>query len=115
MSSITNSTEVTEVTKAIEEINNIDNWDEDKSFKFRIKKQNLVVISILKLKDGKLLFRIRGAFEESNDANKRVEELKKTDKKSFIFIAEMGKWLAIYLDLTKMKSNDQTDANMFIL
>lgn len=102
MSSSTNSTE---------EIANIDNWDEDKSFKFRIKKQNYVVISILKLKDGKQLFRLRGAFEESADALKRIDELKKTDKLSFIFIGEMGKWLAIYLDLSKMKSSEGNDRN----
>lgn len=102
MSSTTNSTE---------ETNNIDTWDEDKPFKFRIKKQNLVVISILKLKDGKLLFRLRGAFEEYNDALKRVDELKKTDKASFIFIGEMGKWLAIYFDLSKMNSNDSNVRN----
>lgn len=102
MSSTTNSTD---------EIITTDNWDEDKPFKLRIKKQNLVVISILKLKDGKLLFRLRGAFEEYNDALKRVEELKKTDKTSFIFIGEMGKWLAIYFDLSKMNSSDANVRN----
>jgi hypothetical protein len=102
MSSATNSTE---------EITNIDNWDEDKSFKLRIKKQNYVVISILKLKDGKYLFRLRGGFEESADALKRIDELKKTDKVSFIFIGEMGKWLSIYLDLSKMKSSEGNDRN----
>lgn len=102
MSSSTNSTE---------ETSNINNWDEDKSFKFRIKKQNLAVISILKLKGGKLLFRLRGAFEEYNDAVKRINELKKTDKSSFIFIGEIGKWLAIYLDLPKMNSNESNERN----
>ena len=102
MSSTTNSTE---------EIINTNNWDEDKPFKLRIKKQNFAVISILKLKSGKLLFRSRGAFEEYNDALKRVEELKKTDKLSFIFIGEMGKWLSIYCDLSKMNSGDANTRN----
>jgi hypothetical protein len=102
MSSPTNSTE---------ETSNINTWDEDKPFKLRIKKQNLVVISILKLNTGKLLFRLRGAFEEYNDAVKRIDELKKTDKASFIFIGEMGKWLAIYLDLPKMNSNESNERN----
>ena len=88
-----------------------DNWDEDKSFKLRIKKQNLVVISVIKLKNNTQLFRVRGGFEEYNDALRRVEELKKTDKLSFIFIGEMGKWLAIYYDLSKMNSNEANDRN----
>jgi hypothetical protein len=98
-------------TNSAEETSNINNWDEDKPFKLRIKKQNLVVISILKLSNGKQLFRLRGAFEEYNDAVKRVDELKKTDKASFIFIGEMGKWLAIYLDLPKMNSGESNERN----
>lgn len=102
MSSTTNTTEHVET---------VDNWDEDKPFKFRIKKQNFAVISVLKLKDGTGLFRIRGAFEEYKDALCRADELKKNDKVSFIFVGEMGKWLAIYYDLTKMNSNDATERN----
>ena len=98
-------------TNPTEQVQNTNNWDEDPAFKYRIKKQNLVVVSILKLTDGKILFRLRGAFEEYNDALKRVDELKKTDKVSFIFIGEMGKWLSIYFDLSKMNSTDSNERN----
>ena len=89
------------IKNSTEEINNVDVWEEDKPLNFRIKKQNFIVISILQVKNGRQFFRVRGAFEESIDANKRIDELKKVDKKSFIFIAEMGKWLAIYFDISK--------------
>ena len=86
-------------------------WDEDKSLKYRVKKQNFAVISVLKTKDEKFLFRVRGAYEEYNDAILRVNELKKTDSVSFIFIGEMGKWLAIYFDLPKMNTNTSNERN----
>ena len=78
------------------------NVDEYPPFKLRVKKQNLTIVSILKLNDGRTLFKTGGVFEEYNDALKRIEELKKIDKASFIFVAEVGKWLSIYHDLSKM-------------
>jgi hypothetical protein len=86
-------------------------WPEDKPLRHRVKKQNFVVLSILKLKSGKLLFRTRGTYEEYNDAILRVNELKKIDDVSFIFACEMGKWLAIYYDLEKMKTNTSNERN----
>lgn len=86
-------------------------WPEDKPLRHRVKKQNFVVLSILKLKSGKLLFRTCGTYEEYNDAILRVNELKKIDDVSFIFACEMGKWLAIYYDLEKMKTNTSNERN----
>jgi len=104
----TNTTETT-VSNNSETLDTI--WPEDKPLRHRVKKQNFVVLSILKLKSGKQLFRTRGVYEEYNDAIIRVNELKKNDSVSFIFACEMGKWLAIYYDLEKMKTNTSNERN----
>jgi hypothetical protein len=98
-------------TNTTEQVIVNDSWDEDKSFRLRVKKQNFAVVSVLRLKDGNLLFRVRGVFENYNDALSRTDELKKTDKISFIFVGEMGKWLAIFYDLSKMTSAESENRN----
>ena len=96
-----------------------DYLDEDKPFKHQLKKQNFCVISMLtpnsfpenkreQYKDQKILgIKIRGVFEEYQEASDRAAHLQKIDKYHNIFVGEVGKWLPFDVDTTNMGAEDQ--------
>ena len=96
-----------------------DYLDEDKPLRQQVKKQNWCVISMLtpnsfpeskreQYKDQKILgIKIRGVFEEYEEAQKRADTLQKLDKYHNIFVGEVGKWLPFDVDTTNMGSEDQ--------
>lgn len=112
MSNSTISTnEVNEVTE--------DYLDEDKPLRHQVKKQNYCVISMLtpnsfpenkreQYKDQKILgIKIRGVYEEYQEATDRASQLQKIDKYHNIFVGEIGKWLPFDVDTTNMGAEDQ--------
>ena len=96
-----------------------DYLDEDKPFRHQLKKQNYCVISMLtpnsfpegkreQYKDQKILgIKVRGVFEEYQEAADRASYLQKMDKYHNIFVGEVGKWLPFDVDTTNMGSEDQ--------
>lgn len=96
-----------------------DYLDEDKPLRHMVKKQNWCVISMLtpnsfpeskreQYKDQKILgIKIRGVFEEYEEAQKRADTLQKLDKYHNIFVGEVGKWLPFDVDTTNMGVEDQ--------
>lgn len=95
-----------------------DHLDEDKPFKQMVKKQNFCVISMLtpnsfpetkreQYKDQKILgIKVRGVFENYEDAKQRADVLQKQDKYHNIFIGEVGKWLPFNVDIATMETED---------
>jgi hypothetical protein len=95
-----------------------DHLDEDKPFKQMVKKQNFCVISMLtpnsfpeskreQYKDQKILgIKVRGVFENYEDAKHRADTLQKQDKYHNIFIGEVGKWLPFNVDIGTMETED---------
>jgi hypothetical protein len=97
---------------------NEDYLDEDKPFKQSIKKQNYCVISMLtpnafpeskreQYKDQKILgIKVRGVFENYEEAKQRADVLQKQDKYHNIFVGEVGKWLPFNVDISTMETDD---------
>lgn len=95
-----------------------DYLDEDKPFRHMIKKQNFCVLSMLtpnafpeskreQYKDQKILgVKVRGVFENYDDARKHAEQLQKLDKFHNIFVGEVGKWLPFDVDISKAETED---------
>lgn len=95
-----------------------DYLDEDKPFKFAIKKQNFCVMSMLtpnsfpenkrdQYKEQKILgVKFRGVFESYEEAKSRAEQLQKIDKHHNIFVGEVGKWLPFNVDIATMETED---------
>lgn len=95
-----------------------DYLDEDKPFRHMVKKQNFCVLSMLtpnafpeakreQYKDQKILgVKVRGVFENYEDARKHAEQLQKLDKFHNIFVGEVGKWLPFDVDISKAETDD---------
>jgi hypothetical protein len=95
-----------------------DYLDEDKPFKFMVKKQNFCILSMLtpnafpeekreQYKDQKILgIKVRGVFETYEDAKAQADKLQKQDKFHNIFVGEVGKWLPFNVDISEMQTED---------
>ena len=95
-----------------------DHLDEDKQFKQNVKRQNFCVISMLtpnsfpeskreQYKEQKILgIKVRGVFENYEEAKQRADHLQKQDKYHNIFIGEVGKWLPFNVDISTMETED---------
>jgi hypothetical protein len=95
-----------------------DYLDEDKPLKYMVKKQNYCIISMLTPKsfpeekraefsDQKILgVKVRGVFENYEDAKTNADKLQKLDKYHNIFVGEVGKWLPFDVDISEMETED---------
>ena len=92
-----------------------DHLDEDK----QIKGQHYVCLSLLtpnsfpeksreKLGNQQVLgLKVRGVYATLDEASARAQYLQKLDKHHNVFVGEVGKWLPIDADLTKMENDNQ--------
>lgn len=95
-----------------------DHLDEDKPFKFMVKKQLYCIVSMLTpnafpedrradFKDQKIMgLKVRGVFESYEDAKTQCDKFQKLDKFHNIFIGEVGKWLPFDVDISNMLTDD---------
>lgn len=95
-----------------------DYLDEDKPFRKMIKHQNYCVASMLtpnsfpeskyeSVKDEKVWgIKIRGVFETYEDSKDRLDHLQKCDKYHNIFSMDIGEFLPLDVDMTKVETQD---------
>ena len=70
-----------------------------------VTKPKFAVLSIA-MYNNENLFNVHGIFDKYEDPLNTINELVKNDKSNKYFIAQFGKWNAIYYDLSKMSENN---------